>query len=181
MGVRSQLFVTVLAWAALSAVLARLYVKYCPYSPVNVVSPKLTAWMATLLLPLLGLLDFALYKVGGNAATFSAVMLATRAAQPLTALALTYSTGVMLGHFYLPVVSAELPSGPEVFGRMLVLLSPTFYTMTILSSGDATIGAHRHAIEGAGEVGFAVWMSFWFHVGLAAGRFGLPQHLAPVV
>lgn len=125
--------------------------------------------------PLLGLLDVALYQLGGNEATFSRVMLTARTRNPLVAVNTAYTLALMLGHFFFP---AEGPPPPayEVIGRMVVLLSPTVYTLIVIAADNGTAAAHKRALEAYGPAGLAGWMFAASLAGGVAGALGLPQH-----
>lgn len=129
----------------------------------------------------LGMIDVYLYYVGGNEATISAVMLEIRASRPLVALALAWSIGVFLGHLFFPVFTAQGPPTSEVIARMFVVLSPTIYALIIIGAGNGTNEAHTRALETGGQLPLAGYMSIALHLGGLAGKFGLPQHLSPLV
>jgi hypothetical protein len=149
-------------------------------SRMNELLPR-TAPLLVVSLPLLiGLLDFALYKIGGNEATISKVLLNNALNRPLVALSTAYSVGVLLGHLFFPVYGEDMPPGYEVIARMLVALSPTFYALVIIGAGGAAAGAHYHALLRGGQPLLAAYMIAAATVGGVAGKFVLPQHLPPI-
>ena len=143
---------------------------------------KMERWTPLLIvaLPLaIGLLDLFLYKLGGNQATISWVMLTTAAKDPFVALSTCYSFAVLMGHCFFPKVGTEPPMAYVVIARMLVVLSPTLYLMVIIAFGGGE-GAEeaRGLLRSGGSWGFAGWMLLAGIAGGVAGHVGLPQHVA---
>lgn len=139
---------------------------------------ELTPLLIVALVPGLGLLDYGLYRLGGNEATFSKVMLDARLRQPLVALLTAYSVGVMLGHFFLPT-TAPAPPPHETVGRALCALSFTIYGLIIIWADNGGAAAHKRALEAGGHAAFAGYMLAAVVVGGLVGALVLPQHLDP--
>lgn len=139
-----------------------------------------TTPIIVILIPLvLGALDVFLYWVGGNDATISRVMLGVRYKYPLAALSTAYTLGVFLGHLYFPRTALEGPSTREVLGRMMVALSPAFYSLIVTSEGGAN-EAHKRALESGGQLVFAAWMLLAIICGGLVGALVLAQHVTPI-
>lgn len=132
-------------------------------------------------LPLMiGLLDVALLKLGGNQVTISRVALKISLQQPMVALAICYSFAVLIGHLFFPETTRESPPYHETIGRMFVVLSPTIYAMIIIYAGDGAAKIHKETIRPAGQQWvFASYMLLVAILGGIAGRYGLPQHVSP--
>lgn len=127
----------------------------------------------------LGLLDIGLYRLGGNEATISKVMLDASVRQPLVALSTAYSFGVLMGHFFFPTHADCAPPTYEVIARMVVVLSPTVYAMIIIGANDMATIAHKQALEQGGQTSLALYTTAAFIVGGFFGRLVLPQHILP--
>lgn len=133
-----------------------------------------------IMIPLvLGALDVFLYWTGGNEATISRVMLGVRYKYPLAALSTAYTLGVFLGHLYFPRAVLVGPSTREVLGRMMVALSPAFYSLIVTSEGGAN-EAHKRALEAGGQLVFAAWMLLSIVFGGIVGALVLAQHVTPL-
>jgi hypothetical protein len=129
-------------------------------------------------LPLLiGLLDYFLLRVGGNAATISAFMLRLRMEQPYVALSTAYSFAVLMGHLFFPDFTEKTPPGYEVIARMFFVLSPTFYAMIMILFGDPP--DVTEILKPGAQWWFAAKMLAASIIGGLAGHYGLPQHLFP--
>jgi hypothetical protein len=126
-----------------------------------------------------GLIDYIAYSIGGNDATFSRKLLYTSFKYPLVPLFIVYSMGVFCRHCFIPTFSDEVPAVPDVIGRMCLVLSPSFYVIVIVASGDGVVDANKRAILVGGWWGLVGFMLLSFLLGLAAGRF-LPQHVSPL-
>jgi hypothetical protein len=131
-------------------------------------------------LPLiLALVDFAMYRLSGNDATFSKVLLDVRLKHPIVALSTCYSFGMLLTHCFIPKIG-EPPPDYVVVARMIVFLSPTFSAIVLIAfTGRDTLEQQRKSLEAAGQLGFAGLMLIALIAGGAAGHFGLAQHLEP--
>lgn len=136
-----------------------------------------TAILAAVILPALGLLDFVLYAVWGNGATFSVALLTIRVKYPLVAHATSYTFGVFLGHVFFPTPDPTAPATHEVLARLMLGLSPTFAALIIIAAGDGRAvvkGSEVVALDN--QVKFAALMLFAHVCGLIVGRFVLAQH-----
>lgn len=140
---------------------------------------KLTPLLIVALPLAIGILDVILYKWGGNEATISWVMLSISFKQPLVPLSVFYSFAVLMGHCFFPEYTHTPPPAYEVVARMFLVLSPAIYSLIIIGAGNGSAEANRTALRAWGEPGFALWMVVAALVGLAAGHYGLPQHLPP--
>lgn len=129
-------------------------------------------------LPLtMGMIDVALFKIGGNDATISKVMLDASVRQPLVALSTAYSFAVLMGHFFFPTWADAAPPAHEVIARMVVVLSPTIYALIIIGADNGAAAAHKRALEFGGQLPLAGYMMLAMIVGGLAGKFILPQHV----
>lgn len=136
-----------------------------------------SAILAAAILPALGLLDFALYVLAGNAATFSAVLLSIRVKYPLVAHATAYTFGVFLGHVFFPTPNPTVPANHEILARLMLGLSPTFAALIIIAAGDGLAvvkGSDIVALDNQAK--FAGIMLACHVAGMAVGRFVLAQH-----
>lgn len=124
--------------------------------------------------PLLGLLDVALYQLGGNDATFSRVMLTARQRNPLVAVNTAYTLCLMMGHLF-TAVGEPAPPRYEVLARCAVALSPTVYALIIIWADNGAVAAHRRVLEN-GPVGLGAYMTAAGLVGGFVGAAWLPQH-----
>jgi hypothetical protein len=141
--------------------------------------PRIAPLFVVSLPLLIGLLDYLLYRVGGNEATISKVLLNTAGTRPLVAISTAYSVGVLMGHLFFPAFGEEEPPGFEVIARMIVALAPTFYAMVIIGGGGAAQFAHSHALIRGGQWLLAVYLLLAAAAGGLVGKFVLPQHLPP--
>lgn len=136
-----------------------------------------TAILAAAILPALGLLDFLLYTIWGNGATFSVLLLSIRVKYPLVAHATSYTFGVFLGHVFFPSPENASPATHEVLARLMLGLSPTFAALIIIAAGDGKAVVKDSAIVALdNQVKFAALMLFAHICGLIVGRFVLAQH-----
>ena len=145
------------------------------------VKSRMETWTPLLIvsMPLMiGLLDLLLYKLGGNDATISWVMLVTASRDPFVALSTAYSFAVLMGHCFFPKIGEVPPAAYVVVARMLVVLSPTLYLMVIIAfgGGQGTDEA-RGLLQRGGSWAFAGWMLLAAIAGGIAGHVGLPQHV----
>jgi len=125
----------------------------------------------------LGLLDYMLFRFGGNEATISVALLEARVKNPIVAHLNAYAFAVFLGHVYFPAPDTTAPPGHVVLAWAVVALSPLFAALIVIGSGDG-----RHASEVAevvqtlNQLKFAGVMLLWIIGGIAVGRFILKQH-----
>lgn len=128
---------------------------------------------------IIGAIDIFLYYRGGNEATISKVMLNHAGNRPFVGAAVVYSFGVLIGHFYFPTFVEQTAPMYELIGRMMLVLAPTFYAMIIIAAGNGTMSAHNHALIVNGQLSYAGILILAGIAGGVAGKYALPQHLAP--
>ncbi len=138
-------------------------------------NPRWTAIIAASLLPALGLLDIFFAWIGGNAATFSAVLLTIRAKFPLVAKCVGYSGGLFLGHVFNPSDGTSYPSRHEQLARLVCALGPVFYAIILIASGDGQVPKSDLTSPRARLV-FGLELLGWIAVGLFVGSTWLSQH-----
>lgn len=124
-----------------------------------------------------GLLDYILYRIGGNAATVSATLLEARVKNPVVAHLTAYAFAVFLGHVYFPAPDVTVPPPHVVLAWAVVALSPVFAAMIIIGAGDGQRVAEVAVVtDPVNQLKFAGVMLAWWIAGLCVGRFVLKQH-----
>jgi hypothetical protein len=138
-------------------------------------NPRWTAILAASILPFLGLIDVVLAYVGGNPATFSAVLLGVRAKFPLAAKCIGYAGGLFLGHVFNPAEGTHYPARHEQLARLVCALGPVFYAIILLASGDGQVPKSDLTSPRARLI-FGMELLAWIAVGLFIGSTWLAQH-----
>lgn len=125
----------------------------------------------------LGLLDYVLFRVGGNQATISVALLEARCKNPTVAHLTAYAFAVFLGHVYFPAPDPVPPPVHVVLAWCVVALSPVFAVLIVIGAGDGqSVHEVRSITEPLNQLKFAGVMLCWWIGGLLVGRFILKQH-----
>lgn len=138
-------------------------------------TPRWTALIAASLLPALGFADYVFSRVGGNNATFSAVILRCQTSFFYFALCLAYSFGLFLGHCCLPSPSLRIPGVFELFARFFLASGPVWSGIALIASGEGgSPGVDDTNPRWQALLSLGILASV--AAGLIAGRILLPQH-----
>lgn len=125
----------------------------------------------------LGLLDYVLFRIGGNSATISVALLEARCKNPTVAHLTAYAFAVFLGHVYFPAPDAVRPPGHVVLAWCVVALSPVLAALIVIGAGDGrSVHDTRVVTEPLNQLKFGAVMLCWWIAGLLVGRFILKQH-----
>lgn len=132
---------------------------------------RLTVWVISLTALGLGGYDLLIYKIIGNDATISRVMLGTQSTHPLFAVEFVWSLGVFCGHLFLPVLNSPLQPRRVVVTRVVGVLVPVVHVIASLISNTPDNGAGLYSNW------LGVELSASFICGLVVGHKALSQHV----
>lgn len=122
-----------------------------------------------------GLIDYALYRTGGNEATISYTLLTARVQNPAVAHLTAYMFGVFIGHVYYPSAAKVAPKEYIVLMWAVVTLSPVFAVCIGVAMGERA--KPMEAITDPwNQIKFGLVDIASFIAGQLVGRFILKQH-----
>lgn len=138
-------------------------------------SPRWTAAIAAFVLPALGIVDYIFSRIGGNDATFSAVILRCQTKFFYFAPCLGYMFGLFVGHCCFPSPKSVIPGSFELFARLFLACGPVLAGISLILGGEGeTPGVDD--FDPRWQLVLAISVLGCVAFGIGAGRLLLPQH-----